>query len=524
MSRKFYALASLLYLAGKRLQTSNTSLFMTCFRISGCLLIGLLLSLSALRPIRFADSVAATPPNIVLIFMDDMGYGDLSCYGAAGYQTPNMDRLAAEGMRFTNFLSAQPVCTASRAGLLTGCYPNRIGLFGALFPRAQTGINADETTLAELLRSNGYATAIYGKWHLGDHARFLPRNHGFEEYVGLPYSNDMWPTGYDGKPNTDPNHIKARFTPLPLLMNEDTLRLVQTLDDQATLTGLYTQKAVGFIAKNRRKPFFLYLPHSMPHVPLAASPNFKGKTQNGLYGDVMTEIDWSVGEVMKTLKTNGLDKNTIVIVTSDNGPWQQYGNHAGSTGGLREAKGGVFEGGLRVPCIVRWPGRVPAGQVCNQLASTIDLLPTLARQAGATLPNHRLDGVDLTDLWLGQTAVQPRREFLYYYGKNNLMAVRRDNWKLILPHKGRTHEQGNRVGKDGFPGQSIENFDHMLALYDLNHDPGERHDVQQQFPEKVAELQSLAEAARRDLGDDLTNAPGTNRRPVGTVASKAASD
>lgn len=484
---------------------------------------GLLVSLFALRPALNPHRPLATPPNVVLIFMDDMGYGDLSCYGAAGYQTPNMDRLAAEGMRFTNFLSAQPVCTASRAGLLTGCYPNRIGLFGALFPRSQTGISPDETTLAELLKSRGYATAIYGKWHLGDNANFLPRKHGFDEYVGLPYSNDMWPTGYDGKPNTDPNHIKARFTTLPLLANEDTLRLIQSLDDQALLTGIYTQKAVDFINRNRKnrssaRPFFLYLPHSMPHVPIAASANFKGKTQNGLYGDVMTEIDWSVGEVMKALKANGLENNTIVILTSDNGPWQQYGNYAGSTGGLREAKGGTFEGGLRVPCLVRWPGRVPAGQVCNQLASTIDLLPTLARHTGATLPNRQLDGVDLTDLWMGNASAQPRREFLYYYGKNNLMAVRRDNWKLILPHKGRTHEQGNLVGKDGFPGQNIENYEHKLALYNLNHDPGERHDVQQLYPEKVKELQELAEAARRDLGDDITNAPGANRRPVGTVA------
>jgi arylsulfatase A-like enzyme len=478
----------------------------------------LLLSLFALRPALAPPRSAQTPPNVVLIFMDDMGYADLSCYGAAGYQTPNMDRLAAEGMRFTNFLSAQPVCTASRAGLLTGCYPNRIGLFGALFPRSQTGINADETTLAELLKSRGYATAIYGKWHLGDHANFLPRKHGFDEYVGLPYSNDMWPTGYDGKPNTDPKHVKARFTTLPLLANEDTLRLIQTLDDQALLTGIYTQKAVDFINRNRKRPFFLYVPHSMPHVPIAASANFRGKTQNGTYGDVMTEIDWSVGEVMKALRTNGLDKNTIVILTSDNGPWQQYGNHAGSTGGLREAKGGVFEGGLRVPCLVRWPGRVPAGQVCNQLASTIDLVPTLARHTGANLPNRRLDGVDLTDLWIGNATAQPRREFLYYYGKNNLMAVRRDNWKLILPHKGRTQEGSVLVGRDGFPGQLFENFEHKLALFNLNHDPGERHDVQQLHPEKVKELQDLAEATRRDLGDDLTNAPGTNRRPVGTVS------
>lgn len=482
------------------------------------LLVAVIILLTAYAP---ADSPKLSTPNVVLIFMDDMGYADLSCYGATGYQTPHIDQLANQGMRFTNFLVAQPVCSASRAALLTGCYPNRVGLWGALFPGAEIGLNPNETTLAELMKSRGYATAIVGKWHLGDHPSFLPLQQGFDEFFGLPYSNDMWPTDYDGQVRPmPPTSVKAKFKGLPLLKNQgDTLQLIETLEDQAKLTGLYTQQAVDFIQRNHRKPFFLYLPHSMPHVPIAASAPFKGKTENGLYGDVMTEIDWSVGEITKALKANGLDKNTIVIVTSDNGPWQQYGNHAGSTGGLREAKGSVFEGGLRVPCIVRWPGKVPPGTVCNQLASTLDLLPTLARQVGASLPNQRIDGVDIFSLWEGQTSASPRNEFYYYYQKNNLMAVRQGNWKLILPHTGRTHEQ-SLAGKDGYPGKSIENWTFKLGLYDLNRDPGERYDVQEQYPEKLKELQDLAEKARQDLGDDITQRPGSNRRPVGTLRVK----
>lgn len=475
----------------------------------------LLLLLLALRP---SDTAKPVTPNVVLIFMDDMGYGDLSCYGAMGYQTPHMDQLASQGMRFTNFLAAQPVCTASRAALLTGCYPNRIGLWGALFPGAKIGLNTTETTLAEVMKSRGYATAIFGKWHLGDHPGFLPQQQGFDEFVGLPYSNDMWPINFDGKTRaTDPTSVKAKFNDLPLLKGRgDTLQIIETLDDQAKLTGLYTQKAIDFIQRNRRKPFFLYVPHSMPHVPIAASARFKGKTQNGVYGDVMAEIDWSVGEIVKTLNENGLDKNTIVIVTSDNGPWQQFGNHAGSTGGLREAKGEVFEGGVRVPCIVRWPGVVPPGTVCNQLASTLDLLPTLARQVGATLPTQRIDGVDISSLWQGKSDAAPRTDFYYYYQQNSLRAVRRGNWKLVLPHTGRTHEQ-SLAGKDGYPGKNIENRPFVLSLYDLNRDPGERYDVQAQYPDKLIELQALAETARQDLGDDLTQRPGTNRRPAGSL-------
>jgi len=476
------------------------------------LLISLSFSFLALSVQRIPPAVN---PNIVLIFMDDMGYGDIAVNGALDYQTPNIDRLAAEGMRFTNFLTAQAVCSASRAGLLTGCYPNRIGISGALMPFHKTGINASETTIAELLKQKGYSTAIVGKWHLGHLKPFLPLQHGFDEYFGLPYSNDMWPFFYDGKPATA-DQFMHQYPPLPLIKNNDKLEEINTLDGQAQLTQRYTQQAVQFIQKNKKKPFFLYLPHSMPHVPIAASAKFKGKSQQGTYGDVVMEIDWSVGEIMRALQANGLDKNTLVIFTSDNGPWLNFGNHAGSAGGFREGKGTTFEGGHRVPCVMRWQGVIPAGVVCNQLTSTIDLFPTVASICGLSLPAQRIDGVDILPLLQGKTDVSPRKYFYYYYDRNNLKAVRRDDWKLVLPHTSRTYEK-DLPGSDGFPGKAPENNPVALGLYDLRRDPGERYDISAQHPEIVAELQKLAEMAREDLGDDLTERKGKNVRAAGKV-------
>ncbi|WP_428666680.1 sulfatase family protein [Runella sp.] len=470
--------------------------------------------LSAFQFLNVVKVSKANRPNIVLIFMDDMGYGDLSCYGALQYRTPNLDKLAAEGIRFTNFLAAQAVCSASRAALMTGCYPNRIGISGALYPNAKVGLNPDETTIAELLKEKGYATGMFGKWHLGDRPEFLPTKQGFDEYVGLPYSNDMWPVGYDGKPVVDADNRKKNFPLLPLLSNNDTIQEIKTLDDQAKLTGIYTERAVNFIRKNKQKPFFVYLPHSMPHVPIAASAKFKGKSKQGTYGDVVMEIDWSVGEIMKALKETGTDKNTVVIFTSDNGPWLNYGNHAGSSGGLREGKGNSFEGGQRVPCIVRWKGVTPEGLVCNKLTSTIDLLPTIANICGTKLPEKKIDGVDILPLLKGDMEAAPRKYFYYYYRRNNLEAVRRDDWKLVLPHEGRTYE-GQVPGNDGFPGKAPENHPFPLALYDLRRDPAERYDVKEVYPEILAELQKVAEEAREDLGDDLLKRTGKNVRKSG---------
>ena len=449
---------------------------------------------------------AQKDPNVVIIFLDDMGYGDLTVTGATGYKTPNIDRLGVEGMRFTNFYCAQAVSSASRAGLLTGCYPNRIGFSGALGPSAKVGISDNEETIAQVLKKKDYACGAIGKWHLGHLPQFLPTRHGFDEYYGLPYSNDMWPF--------HPQNPRS-YPPLPMIENERVVNPEVTAADQEQITTQYTERAVRFIEKNKNKPFFLYVAHTMPHVPLFVSEKFKGKSEQGMYGDVMMEIDWSVGEILKALEKNGIDKNTLIVFTSDNGPWINYGNHAGSTGGLREGKGAVYDGGQRVPCLMRWPDKIPAGTICNQLASTIDLLPTLANLCGAPLPKLKIDGVNIASLMLGDEKAKPREYFLYYYHRNSLEAVRNDRYKLVLPHLGRTYS-GFLPGNDGQPGQVNERHQEDLALFDLRRDPGERYDVKSMYPEVMEELMKVAEAARIELGDELTGHPGTGRRPIGT--------
>lgn len=456
-------------------------------------------------------------PNIVIIFTDDQGYGDTGSFGATGFTTPNLDRLAHDGMRFTHFYSAQAVCSASRAALLTGCYPNRIGIHGALMPWAEHGIHENEVTIAEMLKTKGYATGIFGKWHLGHHEKFLPLQHGFDEYTGIPYSNDMWPVDFDGTPITEDSSRpwKTRYPPLPLIEGNTKSREITTLEDQGILSTLYTEKAVDFITRHKDKPFFLYVPHSMPHVPLGVSAKFKGKSEQGMYGDVMMEIDWSVGEIIKALEENGIEKNTLVIFTTDNGPWLNFGNHAGSTGGLREGKGTSFEGGQRVPCIMKWPDRIPEGRVCNKMAATLDILPTLAEITGSTLPEHKIDGVSILSLLNGTEDANPRDHLYYYYQKNSLEAVRKDHWKLVFPHPSRSYE-GIIPGNDGWPGE-YNQIETELALYDLRRDPGEEYDVKEQYPEIVAALEELAEKARADLGDELTGATGNGRRDCGWI-------
>jgi arylsulfatase len=478
------------------------------------ILLSLLLSVIVFTQQAYQPS-AAQPPNIVLIFMDDMGYGDLSVNGALDYRTPHLDRLAAEGMRFTNFLSAQAVCSASRAALLTGCYPNRLGISGALFPGARIGLSPEEMTIADMLHQKGYATGIFGKWHLGDAPDFMPLRQGFDEYLGIPYSNDMWPVNYDGSPAL-PGTNKAQFPPLPLIAQDQPVDTIHTLEDQALLTGRLTDAAIGFIKRNRKKPFFAYIPHPMPHVPINASPAFRGKSKQGLYGDVIQEVDYHVGRILQTLKEEGLEKNTLVIFTSDNGPWLNFGNQAGSAGGFREGKGTSFEGGQRVPCIMQWKGTIPAGVVANQLASTIDILPTLATLTGSRLSEKKIDGVDLSELLRGNMEVNPRKDFLYYYRSNALEAVRMGNWKLIFQHPSRSYLE-KKPGFDGFPGPAPENTIMVEVLYDLRRDPAEQYDVKKYYPEIVQQLKSRAEEARKDLGDDLQNRAGVNVRPAGTL-------
>lgn len=454
-------------------------------------------------------------PNIVLIFMDDLGYGDIDAYGSVGYATPNLNKLAAEGMRFTNFYSAQAVCTASRGGIITGCYPNRVGLVGALFPGSKIGLNSEEETMPEMLKKKGYSTSIIGKWHMGDSKKFLPLQHGFDEYFGIPYSNDMWPVDYDGKPITDTTTLRGKFPPLPLIEGNQPVRYINNLEEMKVVTTMYTDRAVDFIQRSKRKPFFLYFCHSMPHVPLAVSDKFKGKSKRGLFGDVMMEVDWSVGQVMKALKENNLEKNTLVIFTSDNGPWLTFGDHAGSAGALREGKQTVFEGGQRVPAIIKWPGVISQGTVNNKIASTIDFLPTFAAITGATLPNHKIDGVNIFPLLKGDEQANPREHFLYYFNRNSLKAIRKGDWKLVLPHRYESY-QNQLPGNGGFPGKKSADST-GLALYDLRRDPGERYDVKDQNPDVVKSLLLLVEEARKDLGDDLTGREGANRREPGKL-------
>lgn len=459
-------------------------------------------------------------PNVVLIFMDDMGYGDLTCFGApSGYRTPNIDRLAAGGLRFTHFYSAQAVSTASRAGLMTGCYPNRIGLTGAISHRARHGINENEMTMAELLKQKGYATGMVGKWHLGHLKPFLPLQNGFDDFLGLPYSNDMWPVHYEGYAFDPESAGEAKpddYPPLPLIDCNDTVGYMKNLADQDGLTTRYTERAISFIRKNRNDPFFLYFAHSMVHTPLAVSKKFQGKSGQGRFGDVMMEVDWSVGEIVKTLDELGLTSNTLVIFTSDNGPWLNFGAHAGNTAGLREGKGVSFEGGQRVPCIMKWPAVIPAGTVTGQLASTIDIFPTLATITGTSMPVHIIDGVNILPILQGDFECEPRTAFYYYYNRNSLEAVRQGNWKLVLPHTYRSYV-GVLPRDDGKPGP-YANAECGELLYDLRWDPGERYDVKELYPEMVAKLRKLADEARSDLGDDLTGAEGKNRRSPGKIS------
>ena len=454
-----------------------------------------------------AGSVAA--PNIVIIFTDDQGYADIGCYGAKNFDTPNLDRMAEEGVRFTNFYVSQAVCSASRASLLTGCYNGRVGIQGALMPRSNIGLHPDEETIASMLKKRGYATGIFGKWHLGHHREFLPLQHGFDEYFGLPYSNDMWPYHYDGTPDEG---AKGRYPPLPLLEGNEKVEEVTTLADQARLTTRYTERAVAFIKKHKHTPFFLYLPHSMPHTPLGVSETYHGKSRQGLYGDVMMEIDWSVGMVLKTIDTCGLDEKTLVIFASDNGPWLSFGTHAGSAVPLREGKGTMWEGGARVPCIMRWPGRIPAGSTCNNIAATIDILPTIAAVTAAALPQKRIDGVNILPLIEGEPDVDPRKSYYFFYGEQ-LHAVRQGRWKLHLPHA-YDSIAGGTVGEHGNPGH-YHKAQTGLALYDLATDPGETIDVIQAHPDVVSELELLAEVARADLGDSLTDRIGGGIRQPG---------
>ena len=459
------------------------------------------------RKITESRSPDTRPANIVLIFADDLGYGDLSCYGQEKYKTPHLDKMAEEGIRFTNFYVSQAVCSASRASLLTGCYANRVGVAGAFMPTDSVGLHPQETTLAELVKQRGYATAIYGKWHLGHLPEFLPTRQGFDEYFGIPYSNDMWPK--------HPNNEHFNFPELPVLEGEKVVRYLP--DNQDSLTTWYTQRAVDFIGRNKDQPFFLYLAHSMPHVPLFVSGRFRGKSGAGLYGDVIMEIDWSAGQVMEALEKNGLTENTLVIFTSDNGPWLSYGAHSGVTGPLREGKGTVFEGGVRVPFIAKWPARIPAGAIQSQPAATIDLFPTLARWLQAALPSQPIDGKDIAPLLLAEKGARnPHESYFFYYKQNELEGMLRGDgrWKLYFPHTYRSLE-GRQGRDDGLPIPYNYGVKVGLELYDLQEDISETNDVIDTHPVQAKTMKALADSLRMDLGDSLTDKKGKGLRPLG---------
>lgn len=435
------------------------------------------------------SGIGAEKPNFIVIFCDDLGYNDIGPFGSKLHRTPHLDRMAKEGRTFTQFYSTCGVCSPSRASLMTGSYPKRIGLHQnqagrwVLFPGDSRGLHPDEVTVADLLKSEGYATACIGKWHLGDQPEFLPTRQGFDRYFGIPFSNDM---GELDRP-------KGMYPPLPLLRGE---QVIETEPDQRFITKRYTEEAIKFIQESEDQPFFLYLPHTMPHWPQYSSPQFDGRSANGAWGDTVEEIDWSTGEILKELDALGIRENTLVLFTSDNGGATRHG---ASNFPLSGAKGSTMEGGQRIPMIVSWPGKIPAGSSSDALASTLDVLPTFAALAGTTpSPERTLDGFDIRPLLFGEGKQEtPYESFLYYF-RGSLQAIRSGPWKL--------HFQRS-AGKQKFP----------LRLYHLGNDVGETKNVAEENPEIVKKLQKLANQARKDLGDDAIGEPGSNLREPGGV-------
>ena len=466
---------------------------------------------TALLLVVLAASCAAPapppgPPNVVIMFVDDLGYADIGPFGNPPYETPNLDRMAAEGVSLTSFYVSQPVCSASRVSLLTGNYANRIGIHGALGPGSRHGIHEDEVTLGELFKAQGYATAIYGKWHLGHHDQFLPQHHGFDDFYGIPYSNDMWPY--------HPENPEA-WGDLPTIEGDS---IVGYNTDQTRFTTDFTERGVAFVREQAAagNPFFLYLPHPMPHVPLFVAEERDGASGAGLFGDVIHEIDWSMGQILNALDEAGVADETLVIFSSDNGPWLSYADHAGSAEPLREGKGTTWDGGVRVPFLARWPGTLTAGEVIDSPAMTIDILPTLAGLLGSELPPHPIDGMDIWPLLTGSAQKSPQPAYFFYNHRSQLQAVRSGPWKLHFPHRYRTME-GQEMGADGIPGRYRQDSI-GLALYNLEDDIGETTDLAAASPDLVAHLTALADSARQRLGDSLTGVTGTDTREPGRIA------
>ena len=431
--------------------------------------------------------MSSSTPNIILVNCDDLGYGDLGCYGSTANRTPTLDRMAREGVKFTDFYMASPVCSPSRGAMMTGCYPKRIGFADfegqiVLFPGQGVGLNADEITIAEILKQQGYATMLVGKWHCGDQPEFMPTRHGFDHYYGIPYSNDMG--RQPGREN--------RFPPLPLLCDEE---VIQEQPDQAALTERYVEQAVRFIRNNRENPFFLYFAHMYVHLPIYAPESFLKRSENGRYGGAVEHIDWSMAVILDELQRLGLDDNTLVVFTSDNG---SRGAEGGSNAPLRGRKGTTWEGGQRVPCLMRLPGAIPAGIVNSEITTAMDFLPTFAELAGADVPSDRaIDGKDIRALMFGECgAASPHHAFFYYSGEN-LEAVRSGKWKLHI--RKRNAE--------------------VRELYDLDADVGETDNLHDRHPDVVNALEAEIDACREDIGDKAVGAEGNNCRPIGAIDS-----
>ncbi len=451
------------------------------------------LGLILLAPLALLHAAETKPakPNFVVILVDDMGYGDIGSFGSKVNRTPNLDKMANEGMRLTSFYAA-PVCSASRAQLMTGCYAQRVSITGALMPVSNIGINAKEHTVAELLKLQGYSTMIVGKWHLGDQEEFLPMKNGFDLYFGLPYSNDMGEGILNRNDQKTGKPMKA--PPLPLI--RDT-KVIEAPVDQDTLTARYTEEAVKFITANKDKPFFLYFPHTAVHTPLHPGTAFKGKSANGTFGDWVEEVDWSVGQVLDTLKKFNLDKNTLVLFTSDNGPWLKQGKNAGTALPLRGGKMTSWEGGSRVPTIARWTGQISAGSVCDTVLSEMDVLPTFVRLGGGEVPtDNKIDGKDMWPVLSEKTKESPHEELFYYIKNKTIDAVRSGSWKLaVVPQP---LEHGGQVEHNG------------PRLYNLQSDIGERNDVSAQNPEIVKKLQNLIEKMEKEGMKDQWPRPAGN--------------
>jgi len=453
----------------------------------------------AVQNVTASAGIFQTPPNFIVVFCDDLGYGDIGCFGSTKHRTPNIDFMAQEGVKFTSFYSASGLCTPSRASLMTGCYPRRIdmhvngrkaGMKQVLFPVDPKGLNPDEITVADLLKTKGYSTACIGKWHLGDQPEFLPTKQGFDYYFGIPYSNDM------GAGNKSFN-----YPPLPLLRNE---KVIEVEPDQTLFTRRFTEETVKYIKANKTNPFFIYLAHPMPHDPPAASEEFRGKSANGIYGDAVEELDWSVGEILSALKREGLDERTLVIFTSDNGAASQWG---GSNAPLSGWKGFTMEGSMRMPCVMRWPEKIKAGTVCNELSSTMDLLPTFAELSGAKTPADRIiDGRNISQLLFNPAKARSPHEVFYYCMLDQLQAVRYGKWKLHLPLEAKRkyyHREGTEKCE--------------AKLFDLEADVAETKNVAAAHPDIVRRLLKFAEQARTDLGDG--DKKGKNQRQARFVAS-----